>query len=202
MGSEGGTLVRRRTLKESLRRSFRRLRSGRRSGRRRQSTRSGKDPGQQSPSGEEAPVQRLIDESIKVGEGYQGLVRCLYMVDTFLKDGKETFSHKISCFCFVFPMSDTPCSPHLVPALPPPCFLPSFLFLPSSSPRAISLAPLTSFLLPIFIPIHPIVFLLFPKSCPTLSSPRNNPIHCLLQACITVLRYGWVQILVTYIPIR
>ncbi|XP_028413177.1 lethal(2) giant larvae protein homolog 2-like [Dendronephthya gigantea] len=87
MGSEGGTLVRRRTLKESLRRSFRRLRSGRRSGRRRQSSRSGKDPRQQSPSGEEAPVQRLIDESIKVGEGYQGLVRCLYMVDTFLKDG-------------------------------------------------------------------------------------------------------------------
>lgn len=88
MGSEGGTLVRRRTLKESLRRSFRRLRSGRRSGRRRHSSRSGKDAGAHSPTGEEAPVQRLIDESSKVGEGYQGLVRCLYMVDTFLKDGK------------------------------------------------------------------------------------------------------------------
>ena len=89
MDSEGGTLVRRRTLKESLRRSFRRLRSGRRSGRRRQSTRSGKEPN--SPTGEEAPVQRLIDESIKVGEGYQGLVRCLYMIDTFLKDGKKNY---------------------------------------------------------------------------------------------------------------
>jgi hypothetical protein len=88
MGSEGGTLVRRRTFKESLRRSFRRLRSGRRSGRRRHSTRSGKDGAQHSPTGEEAPVQRLIDESSKIGEGYQGLVRCLYMVDTFLKDGK------------------------------------------------------------------------------------------------------------------
>lgn len=88
MGSEGGTLVRRRTLKESLRRSFRRLRSGRRSGRRRHSSKSGRDAGQQSPTGEQSPVQRLIDESSKVGEGYQGLVRCLYMVDTFLKDGK------------------------------------------------------------------------------------------------------------------
>ncbi|XP_046855432.1 lethal(2) giant larvae protein homolog 1-like isoform X2 [Xenia sp. Carnegie-2017] len=88
MDSEGGTLVRRRTLKESLRRSFRRLRSGRRSGRRRQNTRTGKDSRHQSPSsGEEAPVQRLIDENSKIGEGYQGLVRCLYMVDTFVKDG-------------------------------------------------------------------------------------------------------------------
>ena len=50
-----------------------------------------KDAGPHSPTGEEAPVQRLIDESIKVGEGYQGLVRCLYMVDTFVKDGKKNF---------------------------------------------------------------------------------------------------------------
>ena len=80
--------MRRRTLKESLRRSFRRLRSGRRSVRRHHSARSGREGGQSSPSGEDPPLQRLIDESSKVGEGYQGLVKCLYMVDTFLKDGK------------------------------------------------------------------------------------------------------------------
>ena len=93
LGAEGGPLVRRRTLKESLRRSFRRLRSGRRSGRRRHSSRSGRDAGggQGSPTGDEPPVQRLIDENSRVGEGYQGLVRSLYMVDTFLKDGKSWF---------------------------------------------------------------------------------------------------------------
>ena len=81
-------MVRRRTLKESLRRSFRRLRSGRRSGRRRQTDSSSRD-GKSSPSGgEDRPLHRLIDENSKVGEGYQGLVRCLYMVDTFVRDGK------------------------------------------------------------------------------------------------------------------
>ena len=89
IGAEGGNLVRRRTLKASLRRSFRRLRSGRRSGRRRHSAKTAREAGgQSSPSGDDAPVQRLIDENSKVGEGYQGLVKCLYMVDTFLKDGK------------------------------------------------------------------------------------------------------------------
>lgn len=83
----GEHLSRRKSLKESIRRSFRRLRS-------RKGSRSGATPKKEgeapaSPTQEAVatPVSRLVEES-RVDESVLSMVRCLYFVDTYIKDGK------------------------------------------------------------------------------------------------------------------
>ena len=85
----GEHLSRRKSLKESIRRSFRRLRS-------RKGSRSGATPKKEgeapaSPTQEAVatPVSRLVEES-RVDESVLSMVRCLYFVDTYIKDGKPS----------------------------------------------------------------------------------------------------------------
>ncbi|KAM7448355.1 Lethal(2) giant larvae protein 1 [Porites harrisoni] len=82
----GEHLSRKKSLKESIRRSFRRLRS-------RKGSRSGATPKKEgeapaSPTQEAVatPVSRLVEES-RVDESVLSMVRCLYFVDTYIKDG-------------------------------------------------------------------------------------------------------------------
>ena len=85
----GEHLSRKKSLKESIRRSFRRLRS-------RKGSRSGATPKKEgeapaSPTQEAVatPVSRLVEES-RVDESVLSMVRCLYFVDTYIKDGKPS----------------------------------------------------------------------------------------------------------------
>ena len=93
----GEHLSRRKSLKESIRRSFRRLRSrkGSRSGAEKTPKREGEaaSPTQEAVA---SPVSRLVEES-RVDESVLSMVRCLYFVDTFVRDGKA-FSFLRWCY--------------------------------------------------------------------------------------------------------
>lgn len=85
----GEPISRKKSLKKSIRDSFRRLR------RSRKGTRRGGDGPKRDGDGAEAaspieqspPVQRLVHEN-RVDETVLSMVRCIYFVDTFLKDGE------------------------------------------------------------------------------------------------------------------
>ena len=83
----GEHLSRKKSLKESIRRSFRRLRSrkGSRSGA--TPTKEGEAPASPTQEAVATPVSRLVEES-RVDESVLSMVRCLYFVDTYIKDGK------------------------------------------------------------------------------------------------------------------
>ena len=85
----GEQLSRKKSLKESIRRSFRRLRSrrGSRGGAERTPSKEGDAPASPAQEAVGSPVSRLVEES-RVDESVLSMVRCLYFVDTFVKDGK------------------------------------------------------------------------------------------------------------------
>ena len=85
----GEQLSRKKSLKESIRRSFRRLRSrrGSRGGAERTPSKEGEAPASPAQEAVGSPVSRLVEES-RVDESVLSMVRCLYFVDTFVKDGK------------------------------------------------------------------------------------------------------------------
>lgn len=76
-------------MKESIRRSFRRLRSrkGSRGGAERTPKKEGEAPASPTPEAVASPVSRLVEEN-RVDESVLSMVRCLYFVDTFVRDGK------------------------------------------------------------------------------------------------------------------
>ncbi|KAL9956887.1 hypothetical protein ACROYT_G038440 [Oculina patagonica] len=84
----GEHLSRRKSLKESIRRSFRRLRSrkGSRGGAERTPRKEGDAPASPTPEAVASPVSRLVEEN-RVDESVLSMVRCLYFVDTFVRDG-------------------------------------------------------------------------------------------------------------------
>lgn len=84
----GEHLSRRKSLKESIRRSFRRLRSrkGSRGGAERTPKKEGEAPASPTPEAVASPVSRLVEEN-RVDESVLSMVRCLYFVDTFVRDG-------------------------------------------------------------------------------------------------------------------
>lgn len=84
----GEQLSRKKSLKESIRRSFRRLRSrrGSRGGAERTPSKEGEAPASPAQEAVGSPVSRLVEES-RVDESVLSMVRCLYFVDTFVKDG-------------------------------------------------------------------------------------------------------------------
>lgn len=90
LSNTGEPISRKKSLKKSIRDSFRRLRRSRKGTRKRDDKDKDKEgaeaasPGEQSP-----PVQRLVHEN-RVDETVLSMVRCIYFVDTFLKDGKCT----------------------------------------------------------------------------------------------------------------
>jgi lethal(2) giant larvae protein len=92
LSSTGEPISRKKTLKKSIRDSFRRLRRSRKG-----TKKSGETPKKEGEEGEAAPaspaesappVQRLVHEN-RVDETVLSMVRCIYFVDTFLKDGKD-----------------------------------------------------------------------------------------------------------------
>ena len=85
----GEHLSRRKSLKESIRRSFRRLRSrkGSRGGAERTPKKEDEAPASPTPEAVASPVSRLVEEN-RVDESVLSMVRCLYFVDTFVRDGK------------------------------------------------------------------------------------------------------------------
>nr|XP_025042165.1 lethal(2) giant larvae protein homolog 1 [Pelodiscus sinensis] len=92
-----GPLSRVKSLKKSLRQSFRRIRKSRVSGKKRVGANSPSSKLQEAnaqlaeqacpPDVEMAPVQRRI-EPRSADDSLSGVVRCLYFADTFLRDGK------------------------------------------------------------------------------------------------------------------
>ena len=91
----GEHLSRRKSLKESIRRSFRRLRSrkGSRSGAEKTPKQEGETAASPTQEAVASPVSRLVEES-RVDESVLSMVRCLYFVDTFVRDGKASvFEH-------------------------------------------------------------------------------------------------------------
>lgn len=87
----GEHLSRRKSLKESIRRSFRRLRSrkGSRSGAENTPKKEGETAASPTQEAVASPVSRLVEES-RVDESVLSMVRCLYFVDTFVRDGKAS----------------------------------------------------------------------------------------------------------------
>lgn len=84
----GEHLSRRKSLKESIRRSFRRLRSrrGSRGAADRTPKKEGEAPASPAPEAVASPVSRLVEEN-RVDESVLSMVRCLYFVDTYIRDG-------------------------------------------------------------------------------------------------------------------
>ena len=82
-------------MKESIRRSFRRLRSrkGSRGGAERTPKKEGEAPASPTPEAVASPVSRLVEEN-RVDESVLSMVRCLYFVDTFVRDGKADYQFK------------------------------------------------------------------------------------------------------------
>ena len=99
----GEHLSRRKSLKESIRRSFRRLRSrkGSRGGAERTPQKEGEAPASPTPEAVASPVSRLVEEN-RVDESVLSMVRCLYFVDTFVRDGKALYYQ----FSLSFPTVD------------------------------------------------------------------------------------------------
>lgn len=87
----GEHLSRRKSLKESIRRSFRRLRSrrGSRGAADRTPKKEGEAPASPTPEAVASPVSRLVEEN-RVDESVLSMVRCLYFVDTYIRDGKKS----------------------------------------------------------------------------------------------------------------
>lgn len=87
----GEHLSRRKSLKESIRRSFRRLRSrrGSRGAADRTPKKEGEGAASPTPEAVASPVSRLVEEN-RVDESVLSMVRCLYFVDTFIRDGNTT----------------------------------------------------------------------------------------------------------------
>ena len=92
-------------MKESIRRSFRRLRSrkGSRGGAERTPKKEGEAPASPTPEAVASPVSRLVEEN-RVDESVLSMVRCLYFVDTFVRDGKASI-YQFSSHLLVFDLS-------------------------------------------------------------------------------------------------
>ncbi|EDO48036.1 predicted protein [Nematostella vectensis] len=92
LSATGEPISRKKSLKKSIRDSFRRLRRSRKGTRKGDTPRKEGEAGAATPPQSPAaapqspPVQRLVHES-RVDETVLSMVRCIYFVETFVKDG-------------------------------------------------------------------------------------------------------------------